>query len=73
MDLKTYIADTGITQQKFAEKIGADQALVSRWVNGLPVPSKRWVAIEEATNGKVTRQDLRPDLYAKPKNGGARK
>jgi len=28
-----------------------------------PLPAKRVIAIERATGGKVTRYELRPDLY----------
>ena len=52
--------------------------LVSQWANGSrPIPITRCVAIERATNGAVTRRDLRPDdwhliwpeLATQPKEG----
>lgn len=42
--------------------IGAHASDLSDWVSGVrPVPVHRCVAIERATNGAVTRRDLRPD------------
>jgi len=45
-----------------AEKIDAPAPDVSRWASGRrPVPPARCAAIEAATDGQVTRKDLRPD------------
>lgn len=45
-----------------AASIGVSPVLVSQWSTGprLP-PIERCVAIERATDGQVTRRDLRPD------------
>lgn len=53
-------------QKRLAEKIGTTQSVVWYWLERAkkPVPPAEFVmAIEEATNGKVTRHDLRPDLF----------
>lgn len=43
-------------------RVHATPAEMSDWSQGKrPVPIKRCVAIELATDGKVTRQELRPD------------
>lgn len=39
------------------------QHIVNWKARGIPAP--RVLAIEKATNGTVTRHDLRPDLYPK--------
>lgn len=45
-----------------AENIGVSPVLVSQWSTGPRVPPiERCVPIERATDGAVTRQDLRPD------------
>lgn len=50
------------TQKAFADILDCDPMAVYRWKeNG--VPANRCVQIERVTNGKVTRQDLRPDLF----------
>lgn len=49
-------------QSKLAEKIGVTTSAVNQWVKGnRPIPIDRCVAIERATNGNITRRDLRPD------------
>lgn len=44
-----------------ASQLGVSQPTVSDWCTGKKqVPEKRCVAIERATNGAVSRRDLRP-------------
>lgn len=48
-----------------AEKINAHAPDVSSWASGRrPVPPARCAVIEAATNGAVTRKELRPHDYA---------
>ncbi|MGC5885710.1 transcriptional regulator [Ralstonia pseudosolanacearum] len=50
------------TLRWLAEVIGVNQSDVSNWATGRrPVPPIRCVAIERATEGAVTRPELRPD------------
>lgn len=45
-----------------ARSIGVTAAAVNQWIKGIrPVPPKHCIRIERATNGVVTRRDLRPD------------
>lgn len=61
MNLSDYLKPRGKTAC-LSRLIGAHQPDVSRWADGSrPVPIHRCIAIEEATNGLVTRKDLRPD------------
>lgn len=54
------------TQTALAEKIGATQGQVWQWSAGRkPIPAHRCIPIEEATEGRVTRYDLRPDVFGK--------
>lgn len=47
-----------------AEKIGVVQSAVSNWrTRNSGVPAERCIPIEEATNGVVTRYELRPDIF----------
>mgnify|MGYP001214907597 CR=1 FL=1 len=59
--------------EKAIEIIGSQTALarlleikpqsVQQWVKSSKVPAERVLDIEKATNGKVTRHQLRPDIY----------
>lgn len=52
-------------QTAFAKAIGVCQSMVSQWLrNTRPVSPKKCRLIEAATNGEVTREDLRPDIFA---------
>lgn len=54
--------DDGMTQTQLAESIGVSLVLVNQWVHGYrPVPVKYAMAIEQATGGKVSRQDICPE------------
>lgn len=47
-----------------ARKVGCSRQAVYNWKSGaLQVPAELALKIEEATLGRVKRQDLRPDLY----------
>ena len=50
-----------------ARLLGTNQSTVSNWRARGVIPAERCAAIEEATEGKVTRADLRPDLWGEPK------
>lgn len=61
MKLSEYLKKRG-SRQAFAAQLGVPAPLVSQWCNGdRPVPIERCLEIENATNGKVTRRDLRAD------------
>lgn len=47
---------------KLAEILGLTRQAIYQWRQ---VPAERLVEIEEATGGRVTREELRPDLYRK--------
>lgn len=46
---------------KLAALLGVSPQAISNWKARGEVPIDRCVAIEQATGGKVTRRDLRPD------------
>lgn len=51
-------------QAELARLLGVSSQAVNQWMMGTrPVPVKRCVDIERATNGVVTRKDLRPDNW----------
>ncbi len=60
MNLKDYTEKH--TQVALAKAIDAAPSFVNQWVNeARPIPPKFCVAIEKATKGEVTRQELRTD------------
>lgn len=52
-------------QKPLADRIGTTQSQVWYWLNRAArgVPGEFVIPIEVATDGKVTRHELRPDLY----------
>ncbi|MEZ0231881.1 MAG: transcriptional regulator [Methylophilaceae bacterium] len=63
MKLHEYIKPRG-KGKELALKLNVSPVLVSQWSsldNPRPVPIERCYSIELATNGKVTRPELRPD------------
>ncbi|MGT2453756.1 YdaS family helix-turn-helix protein [Cupriavidus basilensis] len=47
---------------ELARKVGLAPTVVYQWRAGIrPVPVDRCAAVERATDGAVTRKDLRPD------------
>lgn len=61
MKIETYLEPTGSVAQ-LAKDLDIAPSLVSQWKNKVrPIPLERCTAIEQATNGAVTRRDLRPD------------
>lgn len=46
-----------------AKKLSVVQSAVSNWIARGRVPAERCISIEEATNGVVTRYELRPDIF----------
>lgn len=61
MNLDTYLS-TVDTAVSLASKLGVTPGFVSQWRTGVrPIPIERCAAIEKATDGAVTRKDLRPD------------
>ena len=66
MNLKTYLKRTKRSQSEFAGKLGVTQGLVSQWVKGVTtITPERAIDIEGATEGMVTRYDLRPDIFGR--------
>lgn len=55
------------TQTALADKLGVTQGLISQWIKDkTKITAERAIQIETATEGKVARQDLRPDIFGQP-------
>jgi DNA-binding transcriptional regulator YdaS (Cro superfamily) len=67
VDLKTYIATSEMgTSKRLAESLGVSKSMMSQMVSGkAPISIERCVEIEVATEGAVSRKDLRPDDWAR--------
>jgi DNA-binding transcriptional regulator YdaS (Cro superfamily) len=51
------------SQQALADALLIRPPSITEWKQRGRVPAERCLAIEKATGGKVTRYDLRPDVY----------
>lgn len=70
MDLKSYLNETGIKQQEFAQSVEKSQGYVSRVVAGsCKLGSEVVIKWAAATGFKVTPHELRPDLYPNARDG----
>lgn len=56
------------SQSELARRIGVNQQNISHWLNKAngTVPAEQVIPIETATDGAVTRHQLRPDIYPPP-------
>ena len=63
MNLAEYLSGP-VSVADLARSISVAPSLVSQWKNEVrPIPTDRCASIEIATNGAVTRRDLRPDNW----------
>lgn len=51
------------SQTAIARLFGIKPQAVQLWCSSGKVPAERVLDIEKATQGQVTRHDLRPDIY----------
>lgn len=69
MKLTAYARQTRIAPAEFQERLAkhgleVSKEIVRRWLKGDQPPGTKTVkAIEAATQGQVTRYDLRPDVF----------
>lgn len=63
MKLKDYVRQMGHgTQGRLAKALGVSRVAIHLWAEEKrPVPVVRAVALERATGGEVTRQEVRPN------------
>lgn len=59
MKLANFLESKGISQAKFADLIGVEQAAISRYITGTRMPRKEHLArIRTVTGGAVTADDF---------------
>lgn len=49
--------------QELARKCGVRYQAVQKWRRNGRIPAERVLAVESATDGRVSRYQLRPDIY----------
>lgn len=64
MRLKHWLAAKRGRTTWLAKQLGVLHPQISKYAHGTKVPAERAVEIERATEGAVSRSDLRPDLWA---------
>ena len=64
MHLKRYLSENRGSQAAIARAIGVTPPYIWQIANGMrKIPADHVIAIESATDHKVSRHDLRPDIY----------
>jgi DNA-binding transcriptional regulator YdaS (Cro superfamily) len=64
MLLHDYLETEKVSQTDFARRLGVTQGMVWQWLKGVRrISAEKVIAIETATDGKVSRHEIRPDLY----------
>ena len=62
MDLINIVNYFG-SKKKLAHAVGTSNQNVNNWKKKGYVPTKWAIQIEKASNGKITREQIRPDIY----------
>ncbi len=64
MQLNEYLESESVSQTELAQRLGVTQGMVWQWLRGVRrISAEKVLAIESATDGKVSRHEIRPDLY----------
>lgn len=67
MTIDEFLTTRKLTQAWLARQLGVSEMTISRYARGeIVIPAERAVEIEDATDGWVPRNELRPDLWPKP-------
>lgn len=67
MKLTDYLNKHGVTHKQLAGRIPCSEGLVWQWIVGRQrITAERAIDIERATDGHVSRNDLRPDVFSAP-------
>jgi DNA-binding transcriptional regulator YdaS (Cro superfamily) len=54
----------GMKRSQLARALEVHPSLISQWLSGhRPIAAEQVLPIEKATGGRVSRHDLRPDIY----------
>jgi transcriptional regulator with XRE-family HTH domain len=61
--IKLYRDGKGQTQEQFAASVGVKKAVVSKWEKGVPPSYKSALKLEEISEGRLRKEELRPDIW----------
>ena len=56
-----------VGRRQLAKQLGVTNMAISQWLTRGRVPPDRAIQIEAATHGALTREELRPDIFAAPR------
>lgn len=59
------------SQAELARRAGVQQPSINKALTAKRISAELAVKVEKATNGAVTRWELRPDLWPKPQSSAA--
>lgn len=63
MTIEEFIEEAALTQKEFGALFGCTQGAVGQWIRGQAKPHPTTaMEIERYTQGKLTRESLRPDI-----------
>ncbi len=68
--LEKAVQHYGGNQSALARALGVTSMTICNWFSR-GVPAERAVQIEEVTNGGVTREEIRPDLFVRNSDSAA--
>lgn len=51
------------SQTELARQLGVTRSCVNKWVHRQRIPPHYVIRIEKASEGQITRWEMRPDLY----------
>lgn len=64
MTIRDYLTEEGITAAEFGRRINVSRSQMIRYITGeRRIPAERAIEIERASDGKIRREELRPDLF----------
>lgn len=63
MSIREILNREWATQVEAALALGVSEQSVSRWCTEEGIPPERAVEVEKVTQGRITREELRPDLF----------
>ena len=67
MNIAEYLKKHGLSQKRFGDQVGITQGMVWQLLQGTCRTSPETaMRIEAATQGEISRADLRPDLWGEP-------
>lgn len=51
------------SQEELAARLGIKSPSITGWRNRGQIPPERCISLERATDGRVTRYEMRPDVF----------